>query len=34
MALLLRGDVVIGIVNMSDYYDPARKYDNLKVIQD
>lgn len=33
MALLKRGDIVIGIDNMNDYYDPARKYDNLRVIQ-
>ncbi len=33
ISLLHRGDMVIGIDNMNDYYDPARKYDNLKVIQ-
>jgi UDP-glucuronate 4-epimerase len=33
VALLQRGDMVIGIDNMNDYYNPARKYDNLKVIQ-
>lgn len=34
VALLQRGDIVIGVDNMNDYYNPARKYDNLKVIQD
>jgi len=34
LALLQRGDMVIGIDNMNDYYSPARKFDNLKVIQD
>lgn len=32
MALLQRGDVVIGIDNMNDYYNPEKKYDNLKII--
>jgi len=33
VALLHRGDMVIGIDNMNDYYDPARKRANLEVIQ-
>ena len=33
-ALLRRGDRVIGLDNLNDYYDPARKQANLKEIQD
>ena len=32
-ALLRRGDRVIGLDNLNDYYDPARKQANLKEIQ-
>lgn len=31
-ALLARGDVVVGIDNLNDYYDPARKRANLKEV--
>ncbi|MEM7433545.1 MAG: SDR family NAD(P)-dependent oxidoreductase [Myxococcota bacterium] len=33
-ALLRRGDRVVGIDNLNDYYDPARKESNLKEIRD
>ena len=33
-ALLRRGDRVIGLDNLNDYYDPARKQANLKEIQE
>ena len=33
-ALLRRGDRVIGLDNLNDYYDPARKDANLKEIQE
>lgn len=33
-ALLLRGDRVIGLDNLNDYYDPARKLANLDEIKD
>jgi UDP-glucuronate 4-epimerase len=32
-ALLRRGDVVIGIDNLNDYYDPARKLANLEEVR-
>ena len=33
-ALLERGDEVIGIDNLNDYYDPQLKLDRLKLIED
>ena len=32
-ALLVRGDTVVGLDNLNDYYDPARKRSNLEEIQ-
>jgi len=32
-ALLLRGDTVIGIDNINDYYDPAKKEKNLEILK-
>jgi UDP-glucuronate 4-epimerase len=32
-ALLDRGDVVIGVDNLNDYYDPARKHANLEEVR-
>jgi len=32
-ALLDRGDVVIGVDNLNDYYDPARKQSNLEEVR-
>ena len=32
-ALLDRGDLVIGVDNLNDYYDPARKQSNLKEVR-
>lgn len=32
-ALLNRGDVVVGVDNLNDYYDPARKHANLKEVR-
>ena len=32
-ALLGRGDVVVGLDNLNDYYDPARKRSNLEEIR-
>ena len=32
-ALLARGDVVVGIDNLNDYYDPARKHANLEEVR-
>ena len=32
-ALLRRGDAVVGLDNLNDYYDPARKRENLKEVQ-
>jgi UDP-glucuronate 4-epimerase len=32
-ALLARGDVVIGVDNLNDYYDPARKQSNLEEVR-
>jgi UDP-glucuronate 4-epimerase len=32
-ALLQRGDVVVGVDNLNDYYDPARKHANLEVVR-
>ncbi|HSN82940.1 MAG TPA: NAD-dependent epimerase/dehydratase family protein [Polyangiales bacterium] len=32
-ALLLRGDVVVGVDNLNDYYDPARKLANLEEVR-
>ena len=32
-ALLNRGDVVIGVDNLNDYYDPERKHSNLKEVR-
>ena len=32
-ALLARGDVVIGVDNLNDYYDPARKHSNLEEVR-
>jgi UDP-glucuronate 4-epimerase len=32
-ALLARGDVVIGVDNLNDYYDPARKHANLEEVR-
>ncbi len=32
-ALLARGDVVVGVDNLNDYYDPARKHSNLKEVR-
>ena len=31
-ALLLRGDTVVGIDSLNDYYDPELKYDRLKLL--
>lgn len=33
-ALLRRGDVVVGIDNLNDYYDPARKHSNLQEVRE
>lgn len=33
-ALLRRGDFVVGIDNLNDYYDPARKHSNLQEVHD
>jgi len=32
-ALLQRGDVVVGVDNLNDYYDPARKHANLEEVR-
>ena len=32
-ALLLRGDTVVGVDNLNDYYDPARKQANLEEVR-
>ena len=32
-ALLGRGDVVVGVDNLNDYYDPARKHSNLEEVR-
>ncbi len=32
-ALLARGDVVVGVDNLNDYYDPARKHANLEEVR-
>ncbi len=32
-ALLSRGDVVVGVDNLNDYYDPARKHANLEEVR-
>ncbi|MEM2002849.1 MAG: NAD-dependent epimerase/dehydratase family protein [Candidatus Methanomethylicaceae archaeon] len=32
-ALLARGDTVVGLDNLSDYYDPARKRANLEEVE-
>jgi UDP-glucuronate 4-epimerase len=32
-ALLARGDIVVGLDNLNDYYDPARKRANLQEVQ-
>lgn len=32
VALLARGDVVVGLDNLNDYYDPQRKRSNLAEI--
>ncbi|MGB5811981.1 MAG: SDR family NAD(P)-dependent oxidoreductase [Polyangiales bacterium] len=33
-ALLARGDTVVGVDNLNDYYDPARKHSNLKEVRE
>lgn len=33
-ALLRRGDLVVGVDNLNDYYDPARKLANLETVRD
>jgi len=33
-ALLRRGDLVVGVDNLNDYYDPARKQANLEQVRD
>ena len=33
-ALLARGDTVVGVDNLNDYYDPARKESNLREFRD
>lgn len=32
-ALLRRGDLVVGVDNLNDYYDPARKHANLEMVR-
>jgi UDP-glucuronate 4-epimerase len=32
-ALLIRGDTVVGVDNLNDYYDPARKSANVAEMQ-
>lgn len=32
--LLERGDTVVGLDNINDYYEPERKYDNLKAVRE
>ncbi len=32
--LLARGDAVVGLDNINDYYDPSQKKDNLRLLQD
>ena len=32
-ALLRRGDIVVGVDNLNDYYDPARKQANLEEVR-
>ena len=33
-ALLARGDRVLGLDNLNSYYDPARKEDNIRLLQE